>query len=712
MPGRIYRFGGKSRMRPEGVGDAAELRAHLGGKGAGLAEMARAGVRVPPGFVLPTTWAVEFMGCSSQGERDEVRARLEEEVRGGLKWLDAQGDHAPLLSVRSGARVSMPGMMDTVLNVGLTKNAMGEWVDRLGEGAAWDCRRRQYEMYGEVVARVPGLRDHYQDSLSAADGDRTRAAREATTRCAEALVEAGRAMPDDRVVQVMDCVWAVLASWNNERARAYRRMNDVPDEWGTAVVVQTMVFGNLNDRSGSGVMFTRCPVTGETEVVGEFLPSSQGEDVVAGTSTPMPLSELDSALGSDGSLGDELGSLAEALEGTYADMQDIEFTIQDGVIYVLQTRAGKRTGRAAIRIAHDLAEEGIITRDEAVGRVTVKDYTSAVTPTVDETAAGAPQARGLPASSGVAVGRPVFTAEEAVTESKMGPVILVTEETTPDDVEGMRAAVGVLTRTGGITSHAAVVARAMNRVCVTGCPDVAVEGGYAMVGGVAVAPGAVVTVDGASGGVWVGEVPVLDGRDDPALTEVAGWAADMLGRSLVSDAGDREGTWVHVTDAFVEQGPWTPPDEGLAQGVVLSLVNPRELWSDNDDLLWDLDPMSTQDFMVDQLRALDGACEAGALDGARLVLSWYAALVAKDLGLALKGMDRVRTAQTVADVLDGGHVYVTPNFENAVMGGRWALDEVVDMMSATGAEVWVHRQPVTAVEALALVASEGGRPCR
>jgi pyruvate,orthophosphate dikinase len=499
----------------------------LGGKGAGLAEMTVLGIPVPPGFTIETGVCADFShGAGLEGIRAEVEsalARLEHAT--GKRFGDAED---PLLvSVRSGARSSMPGMMDTILNLGLTSRALKGLARASGERFALDCRRRFLEMYGDVVIRVP--RREFEKTLT--EKKRERGATSDVELTAEDLADivrkheelvrqkTGKDFPDDAREQLWGAIAAVFRSWDNERAKTYRRLHHIPDDWGTAVNVQAMVFGNRGETSATGVAFTRDPSTGERKFYGEFLPNAQGEDVVAGIRTPRPLSKDGSGISLEETMPEayaELLRLRDVLEKRYRDMQDIEFTIEDRKLYVLQTRNGKRTGFAAIRIATEMVDEGLITADEAIARVEPDQLIQVLAPVFaakeKESAikGGRFLGNGLPAGPGAACGRMAFSAEHAVTLAEEGkPVVLVREETSPEDIAGMHVSSGILTTRGGMTSHAAVVARGMGKTCVVGAGDIAIDTMHGQIRGrgLTAREGDWISVDGSTGEVILGEIP-------------------------------------------------------------------------------------------------------------------------------------------------------------------------------------------------------------
>ena len=475
----VYSFGGG---KADGDGKMKDV---LGGKGAGLAEMTNAGLPVPPGFTIQTEACREYMrgGKTSAEVNKQMDAALAQ-----LEKLQGQqlgkGDNPLLVSVRSGAKFSMPGMMDTILNLGLNDNSVEALAKRSNNPRfAYDSYRRLIQMFGSVVLEIPK-----HDFEEAFEGKKKqKKAKLDTDLDAKALKEViadykkvvkkhtKSDFPQDPHTQLEMARDAVFRSWLNERAKHYRRINNIDDTIGTAVNVQAMVYGNLGDTSGTGVGFTRNPATGVNEFYGEFLMNAQGEDVVAGIRTPVHISELHKIMPH---VYDQLRDITTRLEKHYRDLQDFEFTIQDGKLYMLQTRNGKRTGRAAVRVAIQMVEEGLITKEEAIFRVEPNQLYDFLVPRLDEKKSKVEVlATGLPASPGAAVGQIVFTADEAVEKANGGknPVILVRAETTPEDIHGMEVAAGILTSRGGMTSHAAVVTRGMGKCCVAGAGDIHVD---------------------------------------------------------------------------------------------------------------------------------------------------------------------------------------------------------------------------------------------
>ena len=502
--------------------EAADLgRELLGGKGAGLAEMTAIGIPVPAGFTVTTEACVEYMRNGRElppGLEDEIAAHLERlEQETGKRFADPRD---PLLvSVRSGAAVSMPGMMDTILNLGLNDEAVEGLARATGNARfAYDAYRRLIQMYGEVVEGIsPELFEARADDP-----------RELVERFKAVYREGtGSDFPQDAREQLGRAVRAVFDSWETPRAQVYRRAHDIPDDLGTAVSVVQMVFGNKGEESGTGVAFTRDPATGEPGPWGEFLVNAQGEDVVAGIRTPEPIARMKKRLPE---AYEELVETMRRLEDHYREMQDIEFTVEDGRLYLLQTRSGKRTAAAALRIAVDMVDESSISREEAVARIDPGQLNQLLHPMLDPRAEYEVAARGLNASPGAAVGRVVLDADAAEEKGKAGEdVILVRAETTPDDIHGVLEARGVLTAHGGMTSHAAVVARGMGKPCVAGCEALTIDlkARRIRLGEEEVAEGEVITIDGSTGDVIVGPVDLVPPQIDENFETLLGWSDHM-----------------------------------------------------------------------------------------------------------------------------------------------------------------------------------------
>ena len=537
----VYGFGG---ARTDG---GAGMSALLGGKGANLAEMARLGLPVPPGFTITTEVCARFY---AGGER--YPDGLEEQVEAALADIEAAagrrfgGEAEPLLvSVRSGARVSMPGMMDTVLNLGLNDRTVEALAASSGDRRfAFDSYRRFVQMFADVALGVDrGLFEEEIELLKDEKGVDADAGLDAddwsslAARFGEiVLAETGAPFPQEPRAQLWEAVGAVMRSWQTPRARTYRRLHDIPEEWGTAVNVQAMVFGNRGGDCATGVAFTRNPATGENALYGEYLANAQGEDVVAGIRTPQSLTAADAA-----ARGSPLPSMEQAmpeafarlvdmrgrLERHFRDMQDIEFTVESGRLWMLQTRSGKRTAQAAVKIAVDLVEEGAIGPEEAVMRVEPQALEQLLHPMLDPDADRDVIARGLPASPGAASGRIVFTADAAEQAAANGEaVILVRSETSPEDIHGMHAARGILTSRGGMTSHAAVVARGMGRACVSGAGAVRIdaESGVMLAGGRRFTTADRITIDGSAGEVMAGEIATIQPEMTGGFAQLMGWA--------------------------------------------------------------------------------------------------------------------------------------------------------------------------------------------
>ncbi|HLF77264.1 MAG TPA: pyruvate, phosphate dikinase [Dehalococcoidia bacterium] len=556
----VYRFG-------DGRADgSAEMRDLLGGKGAGLAEMTNIGIPVPPGFTITTQVCTAFYDNNRNFPKG-----LDEEVNEGMRFVEGllgrrfgSSERPLLFSVRSGARVSMPGMMDTVLNLGLNDEVAAGLARETGdERFAYDSYRRFVAMYGDVVLGLKGEARESDPFEAILDAKKSALGIELDTDLpasalkelvvefkAEILKRLGVEFPEDPWDQLWGAIGAVFGSWENPRAVTYRRIYEIPSNWGTAVTVQAMVFGNLGDDCATGVGFTRNPSTGENKFYGEYLVNAQGEDVVAGIRTPQPVTIASKQRG-EIALEEvmpeayaELTRVQQTLESHYRDMQDIEFTIQQGRLWLLQTRSGKRTARAMMKIAVDLVREGVLDKGEAIMRVEPDKLNELLHPTFDKEAARNVIATGLPASPGAAVGKVVFTAEDAVLHTELGEkVVLVRLETSPEDIGGMKAAEGILTARGGMTSHAAVVARGMGRCCVAGCGSLEMnyEDGLFTVRTddreVVVHEGDVISIDGGTGEVMLGAVPVVEGQVDEYFTTLMSWV-DQIKRLTVRTNAD------------------------------------------------------------------------------------------------------------------------------------------------------------------------------
>jgi len=544
----VYYFGGG---KAEG---RADMKLLLGGKGANLAEMTNLGLPVPPGITITTEVCREYYALGKQFPEG-----LWEQVLEGLKKIEAEmgkkfGDKEnPLLvSVRSGAPVSMPGMMDTILNLGLNDETVKGLAKSTGnERFAWDSYRRFIQMFGNVVMGIPHdkfehiLEEKKREVGAKQDVDLTAEDLKDIVEKYKELVkkETGKDFPQDPYEQLRMAIRAVFDSWNNPRAIKYREIHNIPEDYGTAVNIVAMVFGNMGDTSGTGVAFTRNPSTGENEFYGEYLKNAQGEDVVAGIRTPQPLTKSQKTSESQTSLEEEfpevykqLLEVRDILEKHYRDMQDIEFTIENGRLWMLQTRAGKRTARAAVKIAVDMVKEGLITKEEAIMRIDPLLINQLLHPMIDEEdrkraiAEGRLIAKGLPAAPGAVSGKVVFNADDAVELAEKGEkVILVRHETSPEDIHGMHAAEGILTARGGMTSHAAVVARGMGKTCIVGAETIQIDYDKKefRVGDIAVKEGEVITIDGSTGEIFHGEVKTIPAQISGEFEELMKWADEI-----------------------------------------------------------------------------------------------------------------------------------------------------------------------------------------
>ncbi|HIG73910.1 MAG TPA: pyruvate, phosphate dikinase [Bacteroidetes bacterium] len=525
-------------------------KALLGGKGAGLAAMTDAGLPVPPGFTITTEACVAYQQHGQhfpEGMWTQAREALAEvEAATGRAFGDP--DNPLLLSVRSGASVSMPGMMDTVLNLGLNEDTVAGIARQTGdERFAWDAYRRFISMFGEIVMGVEAERFERVLARAKARTDGGRDTDLTPDQLREVVAQykrlvfgeqRGQAFPDDPSEQLRMAIAAVFDSWDNDRAIHYRRVHSIPDDIGTGVTVQAMVFGNMGWESGTGVAFTRNPSTGEKALYGEYLLNAQGEDVVAGIRTPKPIAEMADDLPE---AFERFRQIAATLESHYGDVQDVEFTIEKGTLWLLQTRTAKRSGAAAVRVAVEMVEEGVIDRATALRRVSPEALDGLLHSQVDPSADATVLATGLPASPGAAQGRLVFTSDDAEAEAENGPVVLVRHETSPDDFHGMVASEAVVTARGGMTSHAAVVARGMGLPCVAGAEDLQIDaaGGTLRAGEHTLVAGDWVTVDGATGRILVGQVPTQQPELDDNFRTLMSWADDVrqLGVRANADTG-------------------------------------------------------------------------------------------------------------------------------------------------------------------------------
>jgi pyruvate,orthophosphate dikinase len=515
----------------------ASMRELLGGKGANLAEMTSLGLPVPQGFTITTEACTQYYEDGRQ-INEEIQGQINEYI-GKMEEITGKkfGDHEnPLLvSVRSGARASMPGMMDTILNLGLNETVVNVIAEKSGNPRwAWDCYRRFIQMYSDVVMEVG--KKYFEELIDKMKADRgvtqdvdltADDLKELASQFkAEYKEKIGEDFPDDPKEQLMGAVKAVFRSWDNPRANVYRRDNDIPYSWGTAVNVQSMAFGNMGDDCGTGVAFTRDPATGERKLMGEFLTNAQGEDVVAGVRTPMPIAQMEEKFPE---AFKQFKEVCETLENHYRDMQDMEFTVEHEKLYMLQTRNGKRTAQAALKIACDLVDEGMRSEEEAVAMIEPRNLDTLLHPQFDAEAlkAATPAGKGLGASPGAACGKIVFTADDAVAWAERGEkVVLVRLETSPEDITGMKAAQGILTVRGGMTSHAAVVARGMGACCVSGCGDINMDEANKKftLAGKEYHEGDPISIDGTTGNIYDGLIPTVDATIAGEFGRIMGWA--------------------------------------------------------------------------------------------------------------------------------------------------------------------------------------------
>lgn len=599
----------------EGRADMKEL---LGGKGANLAEMTNIGLPVPPGFVITTEACIDFYNADKkfpEGMKEQVLEKVAvlEEMT-GKKFGDAQN---PLLvSVRSGAVISMPGMMDTVLNLGLNdETVQGLAAITSNPRFAYDCYRRFIQMFGDVVLGIEHNKfESVLDKQKYAKGvsyDNQLTAEDLQEVIAEYKIiverEYGKPFPQDPYEQLFQAIYAVFNSWNTERAVVYRRVHKIPDDLGTAVNVVTMVFGNMGDDSGTGVAFTRNPSTGEKVLYGEYLTNAQGEDVVAGIRTPQPIAKLQEEMPD---VYKQFVETCQLLEKHYRDMQDIEFTVERGKLWILQTRSGKRTAQAAIKIAVDMVEEGLISREEAITRIDANQLNQLLHRRIDPDAELNVIAKGLPASPGSACGAVVFDADLAEKLGQEGKkVLLVRMETTPDDIHGIVVAQGVLTSRGGMTSHAAVVARGMGKPCVCGCESIRID--YTTksfkCGDVVVKEGDIISIDGSTGQVILGEVPMIEPELSPEFQKLLQWADEIRTLSVRTNADTPEDA--ARAREFGAQGIGLTRTEHMFMAQDRLPIVQRMILADTAEerqrALDELLPLQQQDF-YGILRAMDG----------------------------------------------------------------------------------------------------------
>jgi pyruvate,phosphate dikinase len=676
---KLYPFG--KHVQHHQIGSEAEMSDLLGGKGRGLHLMAHEGLPVPPGVVIPTSVSRSLSDKNAGEVAGFVMEELLYPVLEEIEKLTEVFGYQPLVSVRSGAPVSMPGMMDTVLNVGICRDNIDFYASRIGgKRAAYDSYRRLIHMLAVTAFGVPAKA--FETKLEGvrkfagveSDSDLNLMQMKTVCNHYEALFQAevGYPFPQNFNIQLAVAISAVFDSWSSERAKYYRKMNDIPDDMGTAVNVQAMVFGNANDDSGTGVFFTRNPNTGDDEVYGEFLRNAQGEDVVAGIRTPNSLDEMADLGGVWVKVAQQLLEMSGSLEELYKDVVDAEFTVQDGHLWMLQSRVGKRTPAAAVSIACQLIEEGKVALSD-IGRVLTWDqWQKAKRVTVNESLAPKPSAVGLPASAGVVAGLVVLTSDQAVAQKEKGiDVILFTKETTPDDIHGMDAAVGILTLTGGLTSHAAVVSRAMNTPCVVGlktAPASLIEG-------------STVTICGTTGRVWVGvDVPVATPKDNPAIEAITGLLCKGYeGPVYVPTVAGSDQKHPALSKVLLGAVEFTKQVKKLKKTDKATLDFREELdfLQDSDlDLINGLGGGSDKAGFVSTRVYNAAALEAFGLSDREIVLGEYVDPKSfASLGCKLDG-----PARTVKDLVTGAGTRMSDDIVASVFGDRATMEKVLGAM--------------------------------
>ena len=678
------------RFSKETVDGNASMKELLGGKGANLAEMASLGLPIPPGFTIPTTYCNEYRVAP---DKAAYMAKLAPAVQSYLNGLDTHFGYMPLLSVRSGARVSMPGMMDTVLNVGLHDGNINAWADSLGATTALDSYRRLLQMYGSVVCGID--HDYFEKQLATVkkkygvtlDSELSETALGHLISQYQYVYDVTKKeLPKTQFGQVMGAIEAVFKSWDNPRAKAYRQMNGYPDDWGTAVNIQSMVFGNMNDQSATGVLFTRNPSTGENKLYGEYLINAQGEDVVAGIRTPHEISTME-AWGTH--ILSELEGCALKLENHYRDMQDIEFTIQNGELFILQCRSGKRSAKAAFRIAREMMEEGLISAEESIRRVSAKQYMALKQPKVVTT--NLPEVKGIAAGGGCVVGQVAFSEADVKALAPNGPVILVAHETTPDDIVAMNLSQGILTQTGGMTSHAAVVARGMDKTCVVGCTDMNVEA--RLMGKRTFSLGDWITIDGQTGNVWLGKQEVVEGEGDQYAQELLMHLNDGL---VVRGTGIPD--FLIGDDYCLDMGSWVNTVPETEWAVLLSAVRAKVPGTLYVDLHTVYDSMSQEDHLILNMVGAATSSLLVPLRGkqvAKLVASGVKCSVIAPAGsVSITSLKAGQTlykgaetyeAVTVKDLLNGA--VPSSHFINYVLGGEETHTLLMQALEGAGVKI-------------------------
>lgn len=687
----IYRFGKKIIFEETAWENPAML---LGGKGWALQKMCGMGLNVPPGFTIGTNCCNMYRLMKAPEQEKFLDNLMQEVMDQHMPWLEKQFGYMPLVSVRSGAPVSMPGMMDTILNVGMHAEVMQDWEKRIGKRAAIDSTRRLIQMLGHTAyhvdakvfeailtqmrfkSKVKTDAELGVEELAIVLGDFLSAFHKAT----------GSNFPTTLGDQLREAIRAVFDSWMNPRAIEYRKLNNLSEAMGTAVTVQAMVFGNMGEDSGSGVLFTRDPSTGHKHVMGEYLQNAQGEDVVAGIRTPVDLKQYSKDL----PVKDpghkwlvELNHVCDKLEDEYRDMVDVEFTVQKGELFILQSRVGKRSAAAAFKIAVDLQDTGVISIDEALSRLTKEQYKIVRRPIIDPKFDKKPLLTGLPACPGVAVGKPVFSSKEALECAE--PCILVTHETTPDDIAGMNKAVGILTQTGGATSHAAVVARAMDKPCIVGCTELNIS--------LMKEQTTKIALEGSTGRVWLGEVPVIDSSNSPEVKLIAQWCMDKVGWRVATVVDQAEGEHTiqaahwwgdkEVFEAIVE----AMEEYSTRDHIILDMAGPTELGM-SEDLPLHLCfgqklPSTVQDTAFKSW--MMGYLGAHPLPGLMIVNHGMDLTSLLLTNMKKSGFKLMGSATSMADVLEGTGM-VNDAFIEKVIGGTKAWKQLEGILKAQGVE--------------------------
>jgi pyruvate,orthophosphate dikinase len=727
----IYRFSKEYADALAGEHEIGPDKKWLGGKGASLVTMCEAGLPVPPGFTIHTGLCNEQRAFREaylkakdtdlpalDKQIDVWRNNLKAAVSVAMEELNLKIGFPPLVSVRSGAPVSMPGMMDTILNVGINDKNLHQWVERIGERPALDSYRRLIQMLGHTAYGIDDAVFEIQ-LKEARSTQKVETDAELSVESLKWLIDqykkvfqaaTQKEFPQKVGEQLWAAIMAVFESWMNPRAIEYRKINNISEDMGTAVTVQAMVFGNMGETSGSGVLFTRNPSTGEPVIMAEYLANAQGEDVVAGIRTPIQL-ELNYLSESSEDWCHELHKLCGKLEAHYRDMVDVEFTVQEGVLYILQSRVGKRSAAAAFKIATDVVAEGLVpTIDTALKRLTVEQYKLMRRPIVDPAYKKAPDHKGLPACPGVAVGIPVFSSQDAV--NCTAPCILVTHETTPDDIAGMHKAAGILTQTGGATSHAAVVARAMDKPCIVGCTALPLKDLKAWAKS---NPGATITLDGGDGRVWIGqEVPVIDNTASPSIKIVQDWAMKVTGFAEQMTVDPEEVTgpcrimashwWGDLDVADVVLMGLANLSKEDRSMITLDLQSPDDMVPEDDHLLEfafkaqakSLGPNINIGGKKEHFK--DKVCEMLVNNGhlAGLTIANFQGTDAQIDKLRKAGLVVIGAPKTVADVLDGSAAEVSSDFITNVIGGQQAWNKLLNMMEAAGVKMKVVVQAVPA----------------